>query len=477
MTRRSTLSPAKRELLERRLHGALVMPADSRAIPRREAQQVPLSFAQERMWFLNQWQPGDPAYNRPVALRFVGVLDPTALARSLSEILQRHEVLCATFSSIEGRPVQTIAPPEPLSLPVVDLSSLPQPKRVPEARRLATREAQRPFDLVQGPLFRATLLHLDASDHVLVMVLHHIAFDAWSASVFLRELAAIYAAFSARQPSPLPELPIQYADFAAWQTDWLQGEMLETQLAYWTEQLRRPLPVLNLATDRPKPATPSNRGAFQTLVLQPTLVRRLHALSRQENVTLFMVLLAAFQVLLHRYTGARDIVVGSPIAGRTRPGTGALIGIFMNTLVLRTDLSGQPSFRQLLARAREVALGTYEHQDLPIERLVEALKPERNLGQTPLFQVPLNLENMPGEEPQIQGLQLEQFGFDGGIVPLDLSLEMVETAEGLSCLWKYRTDLFEGTTIARMASHFQVPLQSTVDDPDQPIWQLSLLTK
>ncbi len=476
--RRSKLSPAKQALLEKRLQGVLTPDAKAQVISRRpELDVVPLSFAQERLWFLDQFEPGNPAYNRPVALRLTGPLNVMALEQALSEILRRHEVLRATFSTIEGRAVQVITSAKPLNLPVMDLRELTSAEREREAMRLATEEAQRPLDLAQGPLLRATLLRLDREDHVLILVIHHIAFDGWSARVLVEELAALYDAFVAGRPSPLPELLIQYADFAHWQRQWLQGEVLEKQLPYWKEKLAGSPPSLNLPTDRPRPAIQTYRGACQSLTLSSSLLQSLQALSRQEGITLFMTLLAAFKVLLHRYTGQEEIVVGSPIAGRTHVETEALIGFFVNTVVLRTDLSENRKFWELLGQVREVALGAYAYQDLPFEKLVEALNPERDLSRPPLFQVMFNLENIPKKALDIQGLNIDEFELDSGIAQFDLTLEMVEKAEGLSCLFEYNADLFDATTIARMLGHYQTLLEGIVADPGQPIGALPLLTE
>jgi amino acid adenylation domain-containing protein len=475
-TRRSKLSPAKQALLKTRLRGELVDRRESKLISRLpERDRVPLSFAQERLWFLDQLEPGNPAYNRPVALRLIGSLDVGALERALSEVLRRHGVLRATFSSEDGRPTQTIAPTEPLSLPVVDLGELSSTGRESQARRLAIEEAQRPFDLSQSPLLRATLLRLDSEEHILLLVIHHIAFDGWSASVLTEEIAALYEAFSTGKPSPLPELPVQYADFAHWQREWLQGEVLEAQLSYWRERLADAPPLLDLPTDHPRPAIQTYRGACESLTLPPYLVEPLRALSQREGVTLFMTLLGAFQVLLHRYTAQDDIVVGSPVAGRTRIETEGLIGFFINTLVLRTDLSGDPTFRELLGRVREVALGGYAHQDLPFEKLVEELQPERDLSHTPLFQVMLNLENIPAEDVETASLRIEEFEFDSGVAQFDLALEIVTRGEGLFCSLKYNADLFDEGTIERMLGHYQTLLQGIVADPNRRLSELPLL--
>ena len=316
--RKSNLSSAEQALLEQRRRDTLTPHAEQQVIPRRPDQDLaPLSFAQERFWFLNQLAPGNPAYNRPMALRLTGSLDMIALEQALCEILRRHEVLRATFASVEGRPVQVIVPAQPLNLPVMDLSELSPIERTSQALQLATEEAQQPFDLAQGLLLRATLLRLDEAAHLLLLVMHHLVFDTWSAKVFIEEFAAFYEAFSAGNPSPLPELPIQYADFAYWQRQWLQGETLETQVSYWKAQLNGAPPVLELPTEHPRPAIQTYRGSKESVVLSTDLSEALKVLSQREGVTLFITLLAAFKTLLYRYTEQEDILVGSPIANRT----------------------------------------------------------------------------------------------------------------------------------------------------------------
>ncbi|MGH7828765.1 MAG: condensation domain-containing protein, partial [Candidatus Binatia bacterium] len=326
-------------------------------------EKVPLSFAQQRLWFLDQYEPGSSVYNIPSALRLKGALNVPALERSLSEIVRRHEALRTTFAVIDGEPFQVIAPALPVSLPIVDLTDRPGSEREKEAQTIAAEHAQKPFDLSQGPLLRVFLLHLGEDDHILLLTMHHIVSDGWSRGVLYRELSVLYEAYTQGKPSPLAELPIQYADFAFWQRQWLQGEVLENQLLYWKKQLEGAPALLNLPTDRPRPAVQSYRGGSRSIELSQELTQGLKALSAQEGVTLFMTLLAAFQTLLHRYTGQNDIVVGSPIANRNRAEIEGLIGFFVNTLVMRTDLSGNPTFKELLTRVRETTLEAYTHQD------------------------------------------------------------------------------------------------------------------
>jgi amino acid adenylation domain-containing protein len=434
-----------------------------------------LSFAQQRLWFIEQLELSHCAYNLLRALRLDGPLHVPALAQALQEIIRRHEVLRTTFTNIDGQPLQVISPTANLSLSVVDLQELPEREREARVRMLVCEEAQQPFDLAQGPLVRTVLLRLAAEEHVLLLTMHHIASDGWSQAIFWQELQALYQAFSAGNPSPLAELPIQYADFAVWQRQWLQGEVLEAQLAYWKQQLAG-IPTLQLPTDHPRPAVQSFRGARQPVVFSSTLTQELKVLSRRQGVTLFMTLLAAFQTLLHRYTAQDDIAIGSPTAGRTRTEVEGVIGFFVNTLVLRTDLSGDPSFLQLLERVREVTLGAFSHQDLPFEKLVEELQPERDLSHNPLFQVQFVLQNTPRQAPELAGLTLTLIEVDSGTAKFDLTLELTEASEGLRGWFEYSTDLFDATTIGRMAGHLQTLLEGIVADPEQRLSALRLLT-
>jgi len=448
-----------------------------RAIPPREnLDKLPLSFAQERLWFLSQLEPGSPAYNLPAAVRFTGPLDVTALEQSLNKVAQRHEVLRTTFATVEGQPIQFIAQDLTCTLPVVNLQKLPKTEQEAEVMRRAAEEAMHTFDLAQGPLLRATLLKLGEEEHVLLLTMHHIISDGWSTGVLIREMAALYEAFSTGEPSPLPDLPIQYADFAVWQRQWLHGEVLETQLAYWKQQLVG-VPVLELPTNRPRPAIQTLRGARQSLELTRTMTEALKALSRQEGGTLFMTLLAAFKTLLHRYTGQDDIVVGSPIANRNRAEIEGLIGFFVNNLVLRTDLSGNPTFRELLGQVREVTLEAYAHQDLPFEKLVEELQPERNLSYAPLFQVVFSLQNAPRPALELPDLTLTPLEVESGTAKFDLNLFMIDTEQGLVGSLEYSTDLFDTATTIRMLGHFQTLLEGIAADPDRRLSDLPLLTE
>ncbi len=436
----------------------------------------PVSFAQQRLWFLQQLVPSNPFYNVPTAVLLAGPLNVAALSQTFNEIVRRHEALRTTFRMVEGQPVQVIAPSLSVPLPVVDLQ-LPVAQREAEIQRLATEQFQHPFDLAQGPLLRVKLLHLGESEHVLLLTMHHIVSDGWSSGVLIRELGVLYAANACGQPSPLADLPIQYADFAQWQKEWLQGEVLETQLAYWKQQLDGATLDLDLPTDRPRPVIRTFRGARQSILLPKGLSEAIATLSQREGVTLFMTLLAAFQTLLYRYTGQEDILVGSPIANRNHSEIEGLIGFFVNSLVLRTDLSGNPTFRELLLRVREVALGAYAHQDLPFERLVEELQPERDLSRNPLFQVVFALQNAPVEVLELPGLKLSPLDLAPETARFDLEFQLVECLDSLGVVVVYSTELFEQITITRMLEHFQVLLESIVSHPEQRIANLSLLTE
>jgi hypothetical protein len=363
-----------------------------------EPDVFPLSFAQRGLWFLDRLQPGNPAYILPMALRLTGRLDRAALARALDEVVRRHESLRATFLVQDGEPVQAIAPRLRLPLPLIDLRSLDPSARRAETRRLAEGEARRPFDLEEGPLLRTTLVWLGEDDHAVLFAMHHLVSDAWSLGVLVREVAALYGAFSQGRPSPLPELPIQYPDFVEWQREHLSGEALERQIAYWREQLAS-APTAELPADRRRPAVQTFRGAFLNTALPPALSERFRALCQRHGATLFMALLALFEALLARYTGQDDVVVGTTIANRRQTELEGLIGLFVNTLALRGDLSGDPPFAELLARVRRSTLGAYAHQDLPFERVVQevaqAREGRRDLSRSALFQAVFNVQNAP----------------------------------------------------------------------------------
>ncbi|HXP76316.1 MAG TPA: amino acid adenylation domain-containing protein, partial [Stellaceae bacterium] len=440
-------------------------------------QDLALSFAQQRLWFFDQLEPGLSAYNIPAAIRLHGLLNLAALERSLNEVVRRHEALRTTFSQVDGRPTQVIAPDLTIALPVVDLRALPASERETEVRRLVTAEAQRPFDLSRGPLLRATVLQLDEEEHVGLLTMHHIVSDGWSTGILVREVATLYLAYRAGGSSPLPAPPIQYADFAQWQRQWLQGDVLERQIAYWKGQLAGAPAVIDLPLDHPRPAVQTFRGAHQALVLPKHLHDGLKALGRQDGATQFMTFLAAFKLLLHRYTNHDDLIVGTPIANRNRLETEGLIGFFVNALVLRTDLSGNPSFRELLRRVREVCLGAYAHQDLPFDRLVEELHVQRDLSRNPLFQVMFVLHDAPLKTVALPGMTLSPVEGDGETAHFDLTLQIADTDQGLSASFVYNTDLFEADTIARMTGHFRTLLDSIVADPEQRVSDVPLLSE
>ncbi|OWY69322.1 non-ribosomal peptide synthetase [cyanobacterium TDX16] len=449
----------------------------------------PASFAQQRLWFLDRLFPGTSFYNVPTTVRLSGVLDLKALEESFNEIVRRHEILRTNFGVQEGQPVQLITPHSKVFLKISDLQQLPASEREAAAQQAIAREIQQPFNLDRGSLLRVTLLQLDESEYVLVINLHHIVFDEWSIAILIRELELLYSAFSTGKPSPLPELSIQYADFAHWQRQWLQGEVLESQLSYWRSQLQN-LSVLEVESNRCRPKERGDRGAIELIELPQDLSQALLALSHQEGVTLFMTLLAAFQVLLYRYTGQTDIAVGSPIANRNRRELEDLIGFFANSLVLRTDLSGNPSFRELLARVRQVTVEAYAHQDLPFEKLVEELHPERQGSRNPLFQVVFALQNAPIEQLTLPKLSLSSFKVETTTARFDLEFYLWECAENFRSLWGdgwqqseglrgvlvYNTELFEPSAIARMLAHFQMLLTGVVTDPNTNLADLPILS-
>lgn len=435
----------------------------------------PLSFAQQRLWFLDQLAPGNPFYNIPIVVPFSGSLE--ILKQSLNEIIQRHEALRTTFRSVDGQPVQWVVPSLKLEMPIIDLRQFPEGDRQVETNRLINEEIQRPFDLAEGPLIRAVLLQQNAVRYYFLLTLHHIIADGWSMEIFFRELSTLYQHFTMKQSSPLPELPIQYSDFAVWQREWLQGEVLAKQLSYWKQQLAD-LPLLQLPTDRPRPNLQRFQGAYHKIGISPSLTAQLKHLSQEEGATLFMTLLAAFKILLHRYSGQTDIVVGMPIAGRNRMEIENLIGFFVNSLVLRTDLAGNPTFRQLLHRVREVALDAYLHQDLPFEKLVDELRPERDMSRNPLFQVTfqlLQLQPHPDTVLQVEDPILSSLKIRRGTSIFDLAFSLWEGPAGLSGGFEYNTDLFDPDTLDRMASHFQTLLGGITANPDARLSELPLL--
>jgi amino acid adenylation domain-containing protein len=472
----SQLSPERQALLARLLQERGAAP---RAIPRRRTpDRAVASFAQRRLWFLDQLAPGNPFYNLPMAMRLPMTVDVDALERALASIVARHETLRTTFDVIDGETMQIVGAPQPVSIPVVDLRNLPAELREGEASRLASESARIPFDLKRGPLLRASLLRLDEASYLFLVTMHHIVSDGWSAAVFGAELQACYAAALRRQPAGLAPLAVQYGDFAEWQRQWLQGPVLDEQLAYWRRQLAD-LPVLQLPTDRPRPPMSTFRGAVHSFRIPAQVVDALRGLSLQTRATLFMTLLAGFQVLLARYSRQDDVVVGAPIAGRSRPELEPLIGFFVNTLVLRTDLSGSPSVIEAIARVRQVVLEAFSHQDVPFEKLVEELEPRRDLSRNPLCQVAFQLLELPGAASQAsssQGSGPPATPIDKRTAVLDLVVTLTQGSQGIDGLVEYSTDLFTAGTVARMVGHFEQILRGMAARPDACITALPMLT-
>jgi amino acid adenylation domain-containing protein len=473
------LSPERRALLqkmfEERSRAKRTSPAAPN-VPRREGGgPAPLSFAQQRLWFIHRLDPASPAYNMPRALRLHGPLDVRALRRALTELVRRHEVTRTSLVERDGEVVQVVLPPAPLRLPVVDLSGLAGERREAEGLRRILEEGERPFDLGRGPLLRALLVQLGPEDRMIQFTMHHAVSDGWSMGVLTGEVSALYGAYSRGAESPLPELPIQYADFAVWQRHWLSGGVLEAQLAFWRDRLRGAPPLLELPTDHPRRSVVGAAEEIRPFSLSAGAAAALRGLARAEGATLFMTLLAAWQTLLGRYAGQDDVVVGTPIANRTRAELEGLIGFFVNTLVLRTDLSDDPSFRELLGRVRETTLGAYQHQDLPFERLVEELAPERSLLHNPLFQVMFALQNTEPGTLALGGVTAEPLDGGRGGAKFDVGVSLTEVGEWIEGELTYRGDLFEASTIDRMAGHFRLLLEGAAADPGRAVSALRLI--
>ncbi|MEA5623266.1 non-ribosomal peptide synthetase, partial [Nostoc sp. UHCC 0251] len=446
-------------------------------LPRAENVQLALSYAQQRLWFLDQFEPNSPFYNMSIALRLAGTVEVAALEQSFQEIIHRHEALRTNFITVDGQATQIIQTETNWTVSVVDLKHLSTTEQKIASQQLVQQQAIQPFELATQALVRATLVVLSETEHILLMCIHHIVSDGWSIGLFLQELAALYNAYSQGQPSLLAPLPIQYADFALWQRQWLQGEVLQSQLSYWQQKLASAPTLLSLPTDRPRPAVQTYQGTHQEFALSEELTGKLAKLSQEQGVTLFMTLLAAFDTLLYRYTDTEDILVGSPIANRDRSEIEGLIGFFVNTLVMRTDLSGNPSFSELLSRVREIAMEAYSHQHLPFEMLVEALQPERDLSHSPLFQVMFVLQNAPTSGLELTGLTISSLPIKGTTSRFDLTLIMQNTVTGLVGVWEYNTDLFDASTIERMTGHFVTLLEGIIANPEERISQLPLLTQ
>lgn len=475
--RRENLSEAKRLLLDKMLRGRNPESSQLPEIPRRPQTAAPqLSYAQERLWFLNRLNPYSTAYNMHDAVQIRGSLDLETLERSLNEIVKRHEILRTTFTGVGNQVVQVIAPEQTLNINLVDLQHLPTTEREAEAKRLAAEEARYRFDLEREPLLRLTALRLAPDEHILLVTVHHIIWDEWSNGVFWRELAAYYRHFVSGADINLSDLPVQYADYAYWQRRWLADGVIQNQLAYWKQQLGGELPLLQLPTDFPRPAVQSYRGAMVSRRLSPEVLSALHDLSQRASTTLFMTLLAVFQTLLFRYTSQGDIVVGTPIANRSQPGVENLIGFFLNTLVLRTDLSDNPRFMDLLERVKASALDAFAHPDLPFEKLVEELHPQRDLSYNPIFQVMFVYQKDPGSIFELPELETAPVFVDGGVSKFDLTLFAVESSRGLEVAIEYSTDLFSADTINRMLGHLDMLLKGVTAEPERRLSDLPLLT-
>ncbi|HYG12126.1 MAG TPA: condensation domain-containing protein, partial [Pyrinomonadaceae bacterium] len=471
--RQGKLSTGKLDLIEQLLRKKGINAPSTETIERRAIPSpAPLSFAQERLWFLAEMEPDSPAYNMPAAFRLSGRLDADALRRSLSEVIRRHEILRTTFTLVSDAPAQIIHQAQPFDLPLIDFSHLSEEERITEQAKITAAESARPFDLSQAPLMRATLLRLSEEEHLLLFILHHIICDGWSIKIFVDEVRQLYRGFLTGESVELEELPLQYADFALWQRHYLRGLTLSRQLSYWRAQLMDAPPLLELPADRPRPALQSYRGATHRFTLPSAFVTGLESLARREGATLFMLLLAAFKVLLYRYTGQGDVVVGAPIANRNRAEIEGLIGFFVNTLVLRTKLDGERSFRETLREEKRVCLEAYAHQDLPFEKLIEELKPERSLRHSPLFQVMFDVETNPLESFELPDLSVNSLPAGEEFAKFDLELTISNSAPDTTVSLKYNTDLFDADTATRMLRHFQVLLEAIHADPDRRISEL-----
>src|SRR5215217_498173 len=475
LKRMENLSPAKRAYLLKALKEKAAR--STKGIPKRAQQSpVPVSFAQNRLWLLDQLYPGSSAYNVPCAAQLSGALNVPALKESLNEVVRRHEILRTTFDVVNEQPMQIIAPEAALELPVIDLESHPEQER--EVKRLANEEAATSFDLATGPLVRTTLLKLGPEKHVLLVTMHHIICDGWSDAIFINETATVYTAVMEGKSSPLPALPIQYADYAAWQRECLSGEVLEDLISYWREQLSGAPPVLELPIDHPRVVAQNYRGALAIGLLKRDVFDPVKRLTRSEGVTLFMTMMAAFAALLSRYSGQEDIVIGVPIAGRTRVETEGLIGFFVNALALRTDVTGDPTFLELLARVQTTTLAAQEHQDIPFDKLVEELKPERSLSNTPFFQVMLDVQNATDEVLEVPGLKLSLLPLEVKAPKFDLLMTLKEQSNGeLATTIEYDADLFEATTMERLIGHYHRLLEAAMKDPHVPVSRLPLLAE
>jgi amino acid adenylation domain-containing protein len=473
----ANLSPEKLALLQERLmkKGDASGVKKSRISPRLSADPAPLSFSQQRLWFLNQMEPDSP-FNISIAIQLNGSLNVDALVQTLKAIVERHPVLRTTFAAVDGNLIQVVSPAPLVKLSSIDLSHLSSAKCQADINKILSVEPLRPFDLTADLMLRATLLRSNDTEHTLILVIHHIATDGWSVGILFRELASFYQGFADGNPVVLPELPIQYTDFAAWQREWLSGAVINAQLDYWKQQLAEAPRVLTLTTDRPRPSVQTFEGGTKYFHLNRELTQQLKQLSQQSGATLFMTLIAAFATLLSRYSGQDDVVIGSPIANRNRSEVESIIGCFINTLALRTKFNDEPTFLELLARVRETTLGAYDRQDFPLEKLVEELQPERSMSHAPLFQVMFVLQNVPIGKLELPGLTLMLLELEDLVAKDDLFLSMAETETGMTGELVYNSDLFDRSSIERMAVNFERLLTSIAANPNQKIDRLSLLS-
>ncbi|HMQ53454.1 MAG TPA: amino acid adenylation domain-containing protein, partial [Anaerolineae bacterium] len=472
--RKANLSAAKQALLARRLRGELKATAPEETIlPQPAGEAAGLSFAQQRLWFLHQLEPHSPAYNMINLIRLQGPLDPARLEASLNEVVRRHEMLRTSFAVENRQPVQQVVPNLTLNLELIEAGAWP-PSEL-ETRIIAL--AQRPFNLATGPLLRLTLLSTTPADHRLLLVVHHIIFDEWSNEIFWRELSSVYRTLTADQPPPLPELPVQYADFAAWQKEQLTGGRLDSQRDYWRQQLAGSLPLLPLPLDHPRPAVQTYHGALASRQLPPSLSEALRRLSQQAETTMFMTLLAAFTVLLARYSGQTDLLIGTPVANRRRPEVKDLIGLFLNTLVIRADVANNPPFLELLKQIRQTALDAYANQDFPFEQLVSDLQPRRDPSYNPIFQTMFVYQQDAVEALSLPEVKVTRRFLDAGVAKFDLTLFVNETEQGLATAFEYNTALFEAETIERMLDHWQTLLTGLATEPAQRVAHLPLLSE
>ena len=472
------VSAKRLELLRQRLSKKGIAVRQDLSIPRRGGPGPwPLSFAQRRFWFLKQLYPDSAADNLLNVIRLGGELDIPMFEKALSETVKRHEILRTTFEMAEGIPAQIVSPPQPFSLPLADLSLLPQEASVSEVERVARREGLKPFDLSKGPLMRGALIRLGAEDHVVMLSMHHIVSDGWSMNLLVSEVSRMYGAYRRGEEAEIEELAIQYGDYAEWQQEWLGGEGYEEQMKYWKEKLAGAPALLDLPTDFARPSERTARGATRLLVLPEALIGGLKELAQREGVTLFMLLLAVFDLLLHRYTGQTDIVIGTPVAGRNRIETEKLIGFFLNALILRTDVSGNPSFRELLQKVRRVTIEAFANQDVPFEKIVEELKPERSSAYSPLYQVLFSLNNVTQSSLQLESLTLSTVRIDSDATRFDLALYAEERDEELILCLQYSTDLFRADTIELMLKQYQSLIEAILSDSTRRLSELLASTR